>query len=162
VTAVLAAIRPDEVNLPLLLHVLGALALVGGLVAAVAFGIVAWRSADRTGSLAFWRLHFRTLLFAAFPAWWVMRIAAQWVYSEEGWDDLPESSEPGWLGIGYITADLGGILILVALILAGLNVRKQRRSDAAGSGLGRAALVISAIALLAYIVAVWAMSAKPD
>jgi hypothetical protein len=161
VTAVLATIRPDDWNFPLLLHVFGALVLVGGLVAAVAFGLAAWRSADREAGRALWRLDFRSLLFIAFPAWWIMRIGAEWIYSKEGWGDLPEGSDPDWLEIGYWTADLGGLLILIALILAGLNVRRLRRSETAGDGLGRAATVIAALALLAYVVAIWAMSGKP-
>ncbi len=156
----LAAIRPDDWNFPLLLHVFGALVLVGGLVAAVAFGLAAWRRAGRADEQAFGRLAFRSLLFGAFPAWWLMRNPGQWIYSKEGWED--SSSEPGWIGIGFITAEAGGLILLIALILAGLHVRRLRRSDGAGVGLGRAATVLSALALAAYIVAVWAMSAKPD
>jgi hypothetical protein len=156
VTQVLAAIRPDSWNFPLLLHVLGALLLVGSLTTAVAFQFVAWRS-DR---LSFGRLAFRTLLFVSFPAWWLMRIGAEWIYSKEGWDNV--SQEPDWLGIGYITADAGGLLILIAIILAGLNVRSLRkREGGGGGGLGKAATVVATLALLAYIVAVWAMAGKP-
>lgn len=156
----LAAIRPDDWNFPLLLHVFGALVLVGGLVAAVAFGVVAWRGRDAEGERALGRLAFRSLLFAAFPAWWLMRLGGQWIYSKEGWEDTAD--EPGWIGIGFITSEGGGLLLLIALILAGLHVRRLRRSETAGAGLGRAATVLSAIALVAYLVAVWAMSAKPD
>ena len=155
-TQVLAAIRPDDWNFPLLLHVFGALTLVGALTTAVALQFVAWRN-DR---LQLGRLAFRTLLFVAFPAWWVMRIGAEWIYSKENLDALPE--DPDWLGIGYITADLGGILLLIAIILAWLNVRSLRKSEGAGGGgLGKAATVIATLVLLAYIVAVWAMAGKP-
>ena len=40
----IAAIRPDEWNFPLLLHVLGAMLLVGGLTAAVIAFVVGWRN----------------------------------------------------------------------------------------------------------------------
>lgn len=40
----LAAIRPDSWNLPLLLHVFGAMVLVGGLVVAVAAQFLAWQA----------------------------------------------------------------------------------------------------------------------
>jgi hypothetical protein len=159
-TQVLAAIRPDDWNFPLLVHVFGALALVGALVTALAFQIVAWRSDDRPGELAFGRLAFRTLLFVAFPAWWIMRIGAQWIYSREGWDDAPD--EPTWLGIGWITGEGGGFFILLAIILAWLNVRRLRGSETAGAGLGRAATVFATIALVMYVVTIWAMSGKPD
>ena len=55
----------------------------------------------------------------------------------------------------YITADLGAILI----ILSALGLRRLQR----GSGIrfGRAAGLISILLLAAYLVAVWAMTAKP-
>jgi hypothetical protein len=148
----LAAIRPDSWNFPLLLHVLGASLLVGGLLVAVAAQFLAW--GRREDSNVYGRYAFRSLLFVAFPAWWVMRIGGQWIYSKEGLDEL--DPEPGWIGIGFITADLGGLLLLLSIVLAGLGVRGQR------SVLGRIATVLAAIALVAYIVATWAMTAKPD
>ena len=154
---VLAAIRPDDWNFPLLVHVFGALLLVGALTTAVAMQVVAWR----TDRLELGRLAFRTLLFVALPAWFIMRIGAEWIYSKEGWEDAAE--EPGWLGIGWITADAGGLLLLISIILAGLNVRSLRKSEGTGGGgLGKAATVIATLVLLAYIVAVWAMAGKPD
>lgn len=148
----LAAIRPDSWNFPLLLHVLGASVLVGGLVVALTVQFLGWRRPE--DAAAFGRLAFRALLFVAFPAWWVMRIGGQWIYSKEGLDEV--DPEPGWVGVGFITADLGGLLLLVSIILAGLGARRQ------GSVLGRIATVLVAIALVAYLVATWAMTAKPD
>jgi hypothetical protein len=89
-----------------------------------------------------------------------MRVGAQWIWSEQGWDDVPE--EPAWLGIGWITGDFGGLLVLASVILAGLGARKLRRSDATTSTLVRVATVLTTIALIAYVITVWAMSAKPD
>ena len=65
---------------------------------------------------------------AALPAWILMRVGAEWTYSREGWDDVPD--EPGWLGIGYFTADLGGVLLLLSLVLAAVGLRQLRRPDA--------------------------------
>ena len=48
-----------------------------------------------------------------------MRVGGDWIWREEGWDDV--DSEPAWLGIGWMSTDLGGIFILVATILAGLG-----------------------------------------
>ena len=71
--------------------------------------------------------------------------------------------EPTWLGIGYITAEAGGLLILISLILTGLGVRRMRQRRAAPpSVLVRIGTVLVTIVLAAYLVAVWAMSAKPD
>ena len=87
-----------------------------------------------------------------------MRIGAQWVYSREGFEG---GEDPGWLGVGWITAEGGGVLLLVAIILAGLGARRLRRGGGTTSGLARVATVLVALVLLAYLVAVWAMTAKP-
>ena len=151
---VLAAVRPDEQNLPLLVHVLGAMILVGGLLTTA--GALAWARGD-VGPL---RLGYRALLAVALPGWIVMRIGAEWIYSKEGWDDVPDSDQPAWLGIGYLLADLGGLILLVSLIVGGIGVRRLREGK--GSGLLRATLVLSLVLLAAYLVAVWAMAGKPD
>jgi hypothetical protein len=151
----LASIRPDDQNFPLFVHVLGAMILVGGLLTTA--GVLAWARGD----VASLRLGYRTLLAVAFPGWIVMRIGAEWIYSEQGWDDLPESAEePTWLGIGYMLADAGGLILLVSLILGGIGVYRLREGK--GSGLLKATLILSLIVLAAYVVAVWAMSGKPD
>jgi uncharacterized membrane protein len=153
--SVLAAIRPDDWNFPLLLHVLGAMLLVGGLTAAVAALWLGWRG----DSVTLPRLGFRSLLFVAFPSWWLMWIAAQWIASKEGFDDL----EPTWIEIGYITAEPGGLLLLISIILTGLGVRRMRQAEPPrASVLVRIGTVLVTIVLAAYIVAVWAMTAKPD
>jgi hypothetical protein len=149
-----AAIRPDEQNFPLFVHVLGAMILVGGLLTTA--GTLAWARGD-VPSL---RLGYRTLLAVALPGWIVMRIGAQWIYSEEGWDDLPDSAQPTWIGIGYLLADLGGLILLVSLIVGGIGVYRLREGK--GAGLLRATLILSLILLAAYVVAVWAMAGKPD
>jgi hypothetical protein len=154
---VLAAIRPDEWNFPLLLHVLGAMLLVGGLTSAVLSFLLGWRRDSATLS----RLGFWSLLAVAFPAWWLMRIPGQWTGSRAGLDDLDE--DPTWLGIGYITAEAGGLLLLISIILTGIGIRRTRRADApAPSTLVRIGGVLSTIILAAYLVAVWAMTVKPD
>ncbi|MGH7358964.1 MAG: hypothetical protein ACREJR_09130, partial [Candidatus Rokuibacteriota bacterium] len=109
---------------------------------------------------AYARATFRSLLFVAFPAWWIMRIGGEWIYSREGWDDA--ETEPAWLGIGYITADLGGLLLLVSIILAGLGARRLGRTGGETSTLLRVSTVLVTIALVAYVVAVWAMAGKPE
>jgi hypothetical protein len=152
--SVLAAIRPDDWNFPLLVHVLGAALLVGGLVTAVTALLLGWRR----DSAFYTRFGFRSLLFVALPAWFIMRIGAQWIYSKENFSG---DDEPGWLGIGYLTADLGGLLLLVTIILTGIGARRMREGEGP-SVLGRVGGVLATLVLLGYIVAVWAMSGKPD
>ena len=147
-------------ELPLLLHVLGASIMVGALITALACQVVGWARESAGGALQLARAGFYTLLCVAVPGWILMRVGADWVWREEGWDDV--DSEPAWLGIGWMTGDSGGALILVATILAGLGARRLRSSGETSSTLVRIATVLTAIALVAYVVTVWAMSAKPD
>mgnify|MGYP000571901554 CR=1 FL=1 len=150
----LAAIRPDSVNLPLFLHVLGAMLLVGAL-ATVAITIRAGRR-DEERAVELTRFGLRAIPYAVLPAYILMRVGGQWTEAEQ---DYPDEFDPAWIGIGYITADLGALLLLVSLVLAGIGLRKLRSGG--GLGFGRAVAIISLILLAAYVVAVWAMSAKP-
>jgi len=142
--SVIAAIRPDDWNLPLFLHILGAMLLVGSLVL-----VVTAIAADNL------RLGFRTLLIAVIPSWIVMRVAAQWIASKENVDDLDPT--PAWVDIGYSTSEGSLLLLIVATICAGLAARRAR-----GGGLRTATLVLVAVSLIAYAVAIWAMSTKPS
>jgi hypothetical protein len=153
--SVFAAVRPDSQVVPLLLHVAGAAILVGGLLSGASV------LAFARGDARFLRLGYWTLLAVSLPGWVLMRIGAQWIYSKQGWDDIPEGvDEPGWLGIGYIVADAGGLVLLVSLIVGGVGVRRLR--DGKGSGLLKGTLVLSLVLLAAYVVAAWAMAGKPD
>ena len=153
-STLLAVSRPTEWNLPLFVHVLGAMILVGGLLAgasALAFA----RGDARLLRLGYW-----TLLLVALPGYLVMRTGAQWIYSKEGWDDLPEGvDDPTWLTIGYIVADLGALLLLASLIIGGVGVYRMR--DGKGTGLLKATLALSIVIIAAGLVAVWAMAGKP-
>ena len=151
----LAAIRPDDVNFPLFLHVFGAMLLVGALFAVALATVLAWQRPDEATGLT--RFALRTLLIGVVPSWILMRVAAQWTESREG---FPEDFEPAWLGIGYSTAEGGGLLILVSIILGVVGLRKLR-SGSGGAGFGRAVGVISILLLIAYVIAIWAMTAKP-
>jgi hypothetical protein len=116
--------------------------------------VVGWR--DAGGQLL--RLSYKTLLFLALPGYIVMRIGAEWTYVEENLDELPD--DPGWVGIGYITADLGALLLLLGLILGGIGLRRSRSGG--GGGLLKSSAVIAMILIVFYVIAVWAMGAKPD
>jgi hypothetical protein len=150
-----ATVREDSQNFPLFVHIAGATILVGGLLTAATILALA-RGDARSLRLGYW-----TLLAVSFPGWIIMRIGAQWIYSKQGWDDLPdEFEEPAWLGIGYFAADLGGLILLVSLIVGGIGVYRLRADK--GSGLLRATMILSLILLAAYVVAAWAMAGKPN
>jgi hypothetical protein len=148
----LATVRPDEQNFPLLVHVLGATILVGGLltgVSALAFA---------RGEVRLLRLGYWTLLAVALPGLVLMRIGAQWIYTEQGWDDVED--EPAWIAIGGVTADIGGVIFLLSLVAGGIGLR--RLNQGRGAGLLKATMWIGLVMLAAYVVAVWAMAGKPD
>jgi hypothetical protein len=151
--SVLATTRPDSWDFPLFVHVVGVVLLVGGLVAAAALLGYA------RGDTRFLRLGYWTLLAVALPGYIVMRVGAEWLYSKYE-DILPEgASDPDWIGIGYIVADLGALILLVSLIVGGIGMYRLR--DGKGSGLLKATLVLSIVVLAASTVAVWAMAGKP-
>lgn len=154
--SLLAAVRPHSWDLAVFVHVAGAMILVGGLVTAAGAGILGWR--DTATGLR--RASALTLLAVALPGWIIMRAGAEWVYSKEGWDKVPDNLTPSWLDIGYITADLGGIILLIALILGGIGLRRSRSGG--GTALLRLSTVLAAVTIVIYVVAVWAMGGKPN
>jgi len=150
-TELLAAVRPDDWNFPLFLHVLGAMILVGATLtcaSALAFA---------RGDASLLRLGYWTLLLAGLPSYALMWGAAHWIYAKEGLDDSPVDS--AWTTIGFVVAEGGALVFIAALITGGIGVR---RLPSRGQGLLKATLVLSLVLLGAFVVAVWAMSAKPD
>jgi hypothetical protein len=155
----LAATRPTEWDFPLFLHVLGAMILVGGLLTAVAMQAYGWKRREPGELLAYSRGGFWALLTVALPGWVLMRVAAEWIRSKEHYTG---DNDPTWLGIGYLLADIGFVVLLLTILLAGLGVRRVRRPGATANVLGRIATPLATILLVLYLVAVWAMTAKPD
>jgi|tagenome__1003787_1003787.scaffolds.fasta_scaffold20465763_1 hypothetical protein len=148
-------LRPDDWNLPVLLHVAGAMALVASIsVAAVVF-VQAWRTPDLGAASALQRFGARTLLFAVLPSFIVMRVAAQWAVSREGLDN----SNASWIGYGYAVGDPGALVLLIAIILSAIGVRRSR--DGGMSTLTKVATALSLLLIVAYVVVIWAMTSKP-
>jgi hypothetical protein len=144
-----AAIRPDSWNLPLFLHVLGAM-LTFGATATVAILAFAGRRGAPERALWLRRLAFMIGLVVLIPAWILLRIPAQWIADKEFGKD-----EPGWVGVGYPVTEGGAVLIIVMLILAWFAGRKLE---------SRAAAVVPwlpTVFLVALGVAWFAMTAKP-
>jgi hypothetical protein len=146
-----ATIRPDAWDFPLLVHVAGAMLLVGALVVVVASMGSALRRGD--GAEVLTGLAFRALLLGVLPAYILMRVGAEWIASKE---DVPDDVD--WIGIGYMVSDGGLLLWIIAALVAW---RAARRGAAGPGGLGRAVVVLSGVLLVAYAVAIWAMTTKP-
>ena len=153
-----AAIRPDSWNFPLLLHVGGAMILVGALVTASAYMLAAWNRSGPGDQLAMNRIAFKTLLIVGIPGFLLMRTAAEWIRDKEGFGG---DDDPAWIGIGYITSDLGGLLLLISTLLAWLGVRQLRKGKDR-SALVRVSAVLVTLIVLMYVVTIWAMGAKPS
>lgn len=91
-----------------------------------------------------------------------MRVAGEWLYRLQHWQDLPaQFEEPSWLSIGFVVADWGGLLFLVSLALGGVGLYRLRHGKG-GAGPLQVTTVITIILILAYAVAVWAMTGKPN
>jgi ribose/xylose/arabinose/galactoside ABC-type transport system permease subunit len=151
---VLAAVRPDSWNWPLFLHIGGAMALVGSLVMA----LYAIRIARTRGDQPAAQFAFRVLWRFTLPSYLVTRIFAQVIADKEKLSD----SDDAWITIGYITTEPGLLLLIIALVLTGLMARRAKSgTSVAGAGQLMAARVLAGILLVAYIVAIWAMTTKP-
>jgi hypothetical protein len=150
----LATIRPDSWNFPLLLHVLGAMVLVGATLAALTALVAGWRrDAAPYTRFAFW-----TLLVVGLPAFVLMRAGAQWTYSREGFTGEIDAT---WLGIGFAVADPGALVFLITVIVTGIGTWRLR-SGGDTSVFTRIGAILTVVLLAAYVIAVWAMGAKPD
>jgi hypothetical protein len=144
----IALVRPNSWDFPLFLHVLGAVALFGGIVTVVLLSFAARRLPAQAQFAR--KLAFTTLLAVVWPAYIVMRVGAQWIYSKEDLDpDMPT-----WIGVGVSVGD-GGAIVLIALTVLGWLALRRKPSFA------RYFAGLATLYLVALGVAWWAMSAKP-
>jgi hypothetical protein len=152
--SILAFTRPDSWDLPLFVHILGAMVLVGGLTMSAVSLIAAWRS----GSAALTKLGFMSLFYGAVPGYLVMRAGAQWIANKEGLED----SDVSWIGIGFGVSDMGFLLLVISLVIGGIAVRRINRGEGGTPTVSaRIATGLVSLFLLACLVAVWAMTTKP-
>jgi hypothetical protein len=152
----LAAIRTDIQVFALLLHLVGATVVFGALLTSATSLVLA------RGETRLLRLGYFSLLFVGLPGLILLRLAGQWLYQLQKWDDLPSQfAQPTWLDIGFIVADWGGILFVFALVLGWVGIHRLR-TDRGGTLLLRATMVISIVLIVGYVVAVWAMTGKPS
>jgi hypothetical protein len=151
----IASIRPDEWNLPLFVHLVGAFALTGAVALTAIYLFSAWRSS----SAETLRLAQRSLLLGVLPAWIVLRGSAEWIGEKEGIFDI--DPQPDWVTVGYIATDVGMLVIIVSGLLGWAALRRARAVGATESKRARAAAVLVALLLVANVVAMWAMTTKP-
>ena len=117
----LAAIRPDDQSFALLLHLVGATVVFGALLASATSLLLA------RGEIRLLRLGYFSLLLVGLPGLILMRLAGEWLYRLQSWNKLPSQIERAhWLQIGFVVADWGGLLFLVALVLGGIGVHRLR------------------------------------
>jgi hypothetical protein len=141
----LAILRPDSWNFPLFLHVLGATTVTGATAAAFVGAVSSRRWPWLRLVVA------RTLLLGVFPAWLLMRLGGAWEDSRSSIGD-----GQGWLDVGYLVGDAGLVLLVVAMILGAVGVRKPERGWPIS-----AVAVITGVYFVALLVAMFAMTGKP-
>ena len=151
--SVIAALRTESV--PLFLHILAAMVLVGGLVLAGVVLAGVWRegAADRT------RFAYRVLLRVVLPAWLVTRVLAQVVADKDVYEADEEST---WMTIGFISTEPGLLLLIGATVAAGLGSRRALREGGPVGTSRRVAGVLVWLSVAMYVVTIWAMTTKPD
>ena len=142
----LALIRPDSWNLPLFVHVLGAMILFGGTSTVAIVGFAGRTRSEHAELLA--RVSLKTFLFLVIPGWIAMRIGAGWIADKE----FPKDT-PGWVDVGFIVSEPGALLLLITGILIWVSARRGR--------LMLAVPVLAGIYVVALGVAWVAMSGKP-
>jgi quinohemoprotein ethanol dehydrogenase len=153
--AMLAAIRPAGQDLPVLLHIVGATVVFGGLLASAASLALA------RGQTRLLRLGYFSLLFVCLPGMALMWGAGEWAYHKQGWQHLPSNlRNPDWLTIGFVVGDYGGLFFIAALIVGGVGIMRLRNGKSDG-GLLKVTLGMALLLAVAYVVAVWAMTGKP-
>jgi hypothetical protein len=149
----LAIIRPDDWNLPLFLHILGAMVVVGALTLSATSLIAAWRS----GSAALIRLGYMSLFYAALPGYIVFRVGSEWIVDKENLSD----ADLAWIDIGYMVSDMGALLLIISLVIGGISVRRMNRGQQPSPIAARIVTGLVSLVLVGYLVAVWAMTTKP-
>ncbi len=150
---------PSSWNIPLLIHVTGAMILVGGMLAA-ATALVGARGDERK-----LRLGYYSLLFVAFPGLMLTKLGATAINSKYSGQSFfrsafPSQDDPTWIMIGGTALDMGAGALVAALILGWFGLKKLDTKR--GQQMMKLVMLISIGLLAAYILAIWAMGARPD
>ena len=146
----LGYVRPDAWDLPLFLHVMGAMSLFGALASVT---VLAWVGTRRPERATLAKAAFGTMLVLAVPSWLVMRGAGQWSHSKEGFSG---ANDPNWIGVGFAVGDLG---LPVLLLATGFAFWWSRRPE--GRWQPRTVAILTGLYIVALAFAWWVMTAKP-
>ncbi len=141
--SVVADIRPDEWNWALLLHVGGAMILVGAVLTAASALVLA------RGDARLLRLAYFSLLAVGLPGWILMFAGATSIADKEGFTG---DNDPTWIGIGWGVATFGGLLLLIALIVGGVGTYRLKAGK--GTVLLNVTMVLSLVLLAAFTVTI--------
>jgi hypothetical protein len=133
---------------PLFLHVLGAMLTFGAILTAV---LLSYVTLGRPDAAFLRRATFRALLLAI-PFYVLLRVFAQIIYNRE--KDVFGGNDPTWVGVGFITSDLGLLILLAAIGCAYWWTRSGKALA------GRFVAGLSSILLVLLTVAMLAMSGK--
>jgi hypothetical protein len=145
---VIAAVRAHSLDLPLFIHVFGAMLLFGAALAAAGLAVAGWRrpQVPALAASAFW-----SLLAVAVPSWVVMYIGAMWIHSKEF---KGGASDPTWISVGFAVAEPGLLILLAATGVAFWWMRSGKAIA------GRIVAGLSCVYLVLLAVAWLAMSGK--
>jgi hypothetical protein len=169
----IVAFRPDSWNVPLLIHITGAVILVGGVLGAAA------ALALGHGDVGKVKLGYYSLLFVAFPGLVLTKIGATAIWSKESSHSFigaafPHTDDPRWIMVGGTALDGGAGLLVLALIIGWFGLRRMEGGESdfltkvpvvrnmSGETLVKATTIISVVLLVGYVLAIWAMSTKPS
>jgi hypothetical protein len=133
---------------PLFLHVLGAMTTIGAILTALLLLLAAWKRPDAV----FLRRATFTTLLAAIPFYALLRVFGQVMYNRE--KDAFGGNDPTWVGIGFIFADAGALVLLITIGLAFWWLRSGKAIAA------RIATGTSSVLLVLLTIAMLAMSGK--
>ncbi len=159
-------------NFPLLVHIAGAMILVGGMIASATAFLVA------RGDVRKLRLGFYSLLFVALPGLVIAKFGATWIWSKFSGKSFissafPSRDDPHWIMIGGTALDGGGALLVLAIILGWFGLKRLDGGqddflakvpvvrNMSGATLLKGSTIISVVLLVGYVLAVWAMGARP-
>lgn len=143
-----ASICGPTCGVQLYVHVVGATALFGSVLAVAIVSLAALRVESQ--ALMLHRLAFWLTALAVVPAWIVMYFGGFWLLGHEHLD----KSTPGWADAGINIAHIGAVLTLLLLLLGWLSRRRPK--------LGGAVAALSLLYIAALAFAWFAMSGKPS